>query len=464
MSDADPGGPLIYSFMLILRPLITGTLSTLFLAFYYALTNAFEAIVPALELDELEPLAEQDDSMARFLLRIKKDQRAFVWRVRCLKILVLVYLTYSTTVNCTWILNELFPNLGEEWKSLIVFLILTFFAGILLGFLTEVPARLARRKALSFAKAFWLPYRVGEILTWPISSLTYSISQAALRRRGMDPEAEDILISEEALRELLEKSSQGGKIKNEEQALIENVFAFGDKSVGETMTHRVDMLALDLDCELDEVIRLIKEEKYSRMPVYETDIDHILGLVNARDILLEVAENGSESFHLSKMMRDVSFTPETANVSTVFKQMQREHNHMTIVIDEYGGTAGLVTMEDLLEEIVGNIQDEYDEEKPEIQVLNPQCWLLDGTCSLELLQKASGVTLPVEDFDTVAGFILELLDRIPDPDEHATVQYDCLDFRVESMEERRIAEVKVCLDRERQVAAIKHAEGEESDE
>lgn len=225
------------------------------------------------------------------------------------------------------------------------------------------------------------------------------------------------------------------------------------------MTHRVDLVAVEKNTSLPELLKLLEEEKFSRIPVYEEDIDHIIGHFHSRDLLLRVASGRTgEDFKLEDILRTIQITPETAKISAVFRHMQTTHSHMVVVIDEYGGTAGIVTMEDLLEELVGQIQDEYDEEEPDVQKISPNCWLLEGDTSPEELAEATGVELPAEEYDTIAGFILDRLDRIPDPDEAAQVRYHNALFTVAAMDDRRIEKVKLCLLSEEELRKIEEAE------
>lgn len=446
MTDSDPGGPLILALRLNVPALLVGMITSILLSLFYALITAMEATVPALSWDRLEELSEEQDSAARSIIRLKENPHALNHRIRTAKITILVLLGFVFGGTVLSILRSLLPS-TETWILLLIVLPLVLLVCfLLLAFCDELPSRLARRDPEKFLRRYRYFYLIPERLVTPLSKGSRVISHKLLRKQGVDPETEDLQLSEEVLRELLERSNGEGGLPSQEQDMIENVFAFGDKSVTECMTHRVDIVAVELGTSLDEIIEIVKSEKYSRIPVYDEDIDHILGVVNTRDLLLFATEEKKDQFRLDDMIRETSFTPETAKITSIFKQMQTEHNHMAVVIDEYGGTAGIVTMEDLLEEIVGNIQDEYDEEEPEIEKVGEQCWLVDGGTSLELIEETSGIEMPVEDFDTVAGLVLDLLDRIPEPDEHPSANHLNLILTVEKMEDRRIEKVRVCVD------------------
>lgn len=275
-------------------------------------------------------------------------------------------------------------------------------------------------------------------------------------------------LSEEELKALLDRSEtpeNGTEVISEaEHDLIENVFAFGDKTVSEVMTHRLDLSALPEEASLADALALIDSDKYSRIPVYREDIDHIVGLVNARDILFYAATAGvpedsqnlkktpsapadrharGTAFHLRNFLREALYTPETAKIAALFRRMQNEHAHMMVVIDEYGGTAGVVTMEDVLEELVGQIQDEYDEEEPEAQPLGENTWLVDGSLSLSEISELLAVELPSEDYDTVAGLVMDALGRIPEEGEEVCILRGHLQIRIIRMDGRRIEKLQI---------------------
>lgn len=445
MTDTDPGGPLIAALQLNLPVLLGGLITSLVLSLLYALVTAVEAALPAIPGDRLEDLAGEDDSAAQAILRLKENPHLSGHRIRTAKLTLLVLLGFVFGGSSLSYLRTLMPETDGRLLLLIALLPMLLVCFLLQAFCDELPSRLARRSPEEILRRYRHFYRVLEFFFAPLAESTRIVGHRILRKHGIDPENEDLQLSEEVLRELLDRSNEGGSLPNEEHDLIENVFAFGDKSVSECMTHRVDIVAIERQSSLEEVLEIVKSEKYSRIPVYEEDIDHILGTVNTRDLLLFATGNRDGRFHLDDMIRETSFAPETAKITSIFKQMQSEHNHLAVVIDEYGGTAGIVTMEDLLEEIVGNIQDEYDEEEPEIEKVTDECWLADGASSLDLIREVSGVELPVEDFDTIAGLVLDLLDRIPEPDEHPSVEYLNLTLTVEKMEDRRIEKVRICM-------------------
>lgn len=458
MTEADPGGPLIRFLLMTVPQLTLGLLLSLVFALFYAFASALEAAAPKLRGDFLSTNSEEGEGGSAQLRQWAKDPRRFLLVIRSFKLFSL--LLFSSCVIVMGLNSGTLKLQGETFPllNLLLLLLLLFITFLLLAFCAMIPAHLARKRGLSFLQSSVWPLRLIFFFFEPLTRAAMTVSDAILRRKGLDPSEEDVLISEGELRELIERTEKCG-LHEDEHSLLENVFSFGDKSAGDCMTHRVDLVAVEKNTSLPELLKLLEEEKFSRIPVYEEDIDHIIGHFHSRDLLLRVASGRTgEDFKLEDILRTIQITPETAKISAVFRHMQTTHSHMVVVIDEYGGTAGIVTMEDLLEELVGQIQDEYDEEEPDVQKISPNCWLLEGDTSPEELAEATGVELPAEEYDTIAGFILDRLDRIPDPDEAAQVRYHNALFTVAAMDDRRIEKVKLCLLSEEELRKIEEAE------
>jgi putative hemolysin len=191
------------------------------------------------------------------------------------------------------------------------------------------------------------------------------------------------------------------------------------------MTHRMDVLAVPIDSELDKIVDLITEEGFSRIPVYEESIDDIVGVLHAKDLMKLVKEDIHKDFDVKDIMREPYFVPEFKNVSALFKELRQNKVHMAIVIDEYGGTSGIVTMEDLLEEIVGSILDEYDEEeKVEYEKLDENTYMFDGTISLDKVEDIMNIKLPTEKYETLSGYIIGQIGKIPSFEDKTAIELD----------------------------------------
>lgn len=249
--------------------------------------------------------------------------------------------------------------------------------------------------------------------------------------------------TEEEILSLVEVGKEKGLIEDDTKNIIENVFDFDDTVAYEIMTHRRDMTVVEDTDALQDVVTTAIDTGYSRIPVYHGDIDNIVGVLYVKDLLKYVCADVPKNFRLSDIIRKVLFVPRTKDLRSLFAQMTKGHMQIAIVVDEYGGTEGLITLEDLIEDILGNIQDEYDDEEEEIKRISDTKFTVDGSTSIEDIEQLTDVTLPSNDCDTIAGFILEKLQRIPNEDEQPVVETENLKFTVLETEDRRISKVLI---------------------
>ena len=258
-------------------------------------------------------------------------------------------------------------------------------------------------------------------------------------KEELDDEIEEEIIS------MVNEGHEHGVLLASEATMIQNIFEFGDKVAKDIMIHRKQMVCLDGDMSFSEALDFVKTSSFSRYPVFLHDLDHIIVVLNIKDALLYVRDDKA----LSKKLRDfdellqpAAFVPETHNLNTLFAKMQSKKNHMMIVVDEYGQTSGLISMEDILEEIVGNILDEHDEEELSIEEISKDQFSMSGATELEEAAQVLGIEFP-EEFETLNGFLISLLGRIPNEHESFTVNYDKYSFFVQDVEDRMIQQVQV---------------------
>ena len=277
----------------------------------------------------------------------------------------------------------------------------------------------------------------------PVIWLLSVSTNGMLKLLRLKVEAEEETVTEEEIRMMIDLGGQKGTIDQEEQEWIENVFRFDDISVREAMTRTADVEAFSLDATDEEIIHTIRETGLSRYPVYNEDINDIVGILNARDFLLERGAENPRS--LKELLRSAYFVPESIHADDLFQDMQTKKVHIAVVIDEYGQTAGIITIEDLLEEIVGNIYDEFDPaEKPEMERLEDNLWRVNGGVFIDDLAEELDMEIPEdEDYDTVGGMIFSCLHTIPADGSQFDVQINGLDIHVEKIEDRRIEEALI---------------------
>ncbi|KAF5076813.1 hemolysin family protein [Anaerotignum sp.] len=261
----------------------------------------------------------------------------------------------------------------------------------------------------------------------------------------LQEEKKRAIITEEGIRMMVDAGGDNGSIDETEKKMINNIFDLGNTSVGEIATHRTDIVAIPVNASIMEIMEVIAEEKYSRIVVYDDNIDNIIGLFHVKDVVkFFIADNHDiNNFDLKEVLKKPYFVPFSKKTDELFTEMQRDKVHMAIVIDEYGGTAGLVTMEDLLEEIVGNIFDEYDlEEEEDISVIDEKAYRINGTTDLSDVEDLLDITFEDgESYDTLGGYLIGRLGRILEEGENPEVRVANWLFRIENIEEKRIDKV-----------------------
>ena len=259
-------------------------------------------------------------------------------------------------------------------------------------------------------------------------------------------EQEEEIVTEEEIKMMVDQGEEKGSIEENEKELINNVFEFNEIVESEIMTHRTDMYAIEIEQDLYEILDEIDEYKYSRIPVYRDSIDNIEGILFLKDILKSVSMR--KKIKIADIIREAYFVPETKPIDEIFKELQANKMQMAIVVDEYGGTAGVLTMEDILEELVGNIFDEYDDIEFEYKKLDENTYLIDGSISLYELKKILNVELPEGDYETLSGYLIEKLGRLPEEGEYPVIEDEKLTYKIQEYEDKRIRWVKVCKNKQ----------------
>lgn len=318
---------------------------------------------------------------------------------------------------------------------------------ILLTFGVLIPKRLGVRYADQWSYACINPiYYITKIFS-PVTGLVSVTSKGLLRLVGIytDENTEDV--TEEEIISMVNEGHEQGVLLATEAEMITNIFEFGDKQAKDIMTHRSNILALDRDMTLGEAIDFMLSESKSRFPVYDENIDNVVGILHFRDAMRAHREEGNMALPVGSMeglIRDTMFVPETKNIDVLFRTMQHTKTQMVIVVDEYGQTTGLIAMEDILEEIVGNILDEYDEDEAHIEETgNADEYLIEGITPLEELEERFGIAFKEEEFETLNGFMISKMDKIPEEEEEFAIDIDGYNFKILQVKNRMIKSVLV---------------------
>lgn len=368
-------------------------------------------------------MAEEGNAAARRVLRLIEQPARFL---NVILLVTLIVQFGAATITAT-VMERLFGNFMITVATFVLTVFTFIFAESLpKTFAIQHPERVAMTVAPLVA--------ILTAIFYPLARGLVAISNTILPGKGFP---EGAFVSEREIRTMVD-SAAATEVEAEERRMIHSIFEFGDTVVREVMTPRPDMVAVDEGTTLDEVLRTIVEEGYSRIPVYRGDTDSIVGLVYAKDVLRRIHENG-ESVPAGTIARSAHFVPEQKKVPELLKEMQEQKYHMAIVVDEHGGTAGLVTLEDLLEEIVGEIVDEYDVEEPYLVILSDDAVRARGGLSIDDLNEELGLDLPSDEWDTVGGLVLNLAGQVPEEGE--LISFEGLEFRIEKVAERRILSV-----------------------
>ena len=248
---------------------------------------------------------------------------------------------------------------------------------------------------------------------------------------------------EEEVMSILEESSENGSLREEGKKMINAIFAFDDKLAHEIMTPRTDVFMIDIQDPQEEYMEQLMELRYSRVPVYDDDVDNIIGILHIKDYFMQAYKEGFENVNIRDILRRACFVPETKTIDSLFFELQKTNQHMSILIDECGGFSGIVTMEDLIEQIVGDIDDEYDETELEIRKQDDGSYIVGGNTSLYDLNDELGTEISSDNSETVGGFVIELLGEIPE--EKVAVSFENYTFTVMSVKDRRIENVLVTI-------------------
>ena len=278
---------------------------------------------------------------------------------------------------------------------------------------------------------------------YPYVAMTVGISNLIVKIFNVPAHADEKLVTEDEILMMVDASGEKGVIEESEADMIANIFEFGDTTASEAMTHRTDVEALEYTSTVRQAVDFALQNGFSRIPVYKDDLDNIQGVLYVKDLLRFVGNTENCETQIYKLMRPACYIPETKKLSELFGEMTDTKVQMAVVVDEYGGTSGIITMEDLIESILGNIQDEFDNEDEEISQVSDNTFTVDGTTSIYEVSDLLDIELPEGDYDTLAGYIVSTLGRIPTENEHPTVTFENAEFTVEQVSDRRITKVRV---------------------
>jgi putative hemolysin len=419
-------------------------MTTFIVLIFLVLLNAFFAAseFALVELNEIKikNLAEKGDRKAKLLDKLISEPSRFLSTIQIGITLAGFLASAFAADNFSDRFAQVLFDLGiplslEVLDILSVIVITAVLSYFTLVFGELVPKKIALQRYESVANMVALPLTLIFYVCYPLVKVLSFSTNAVLRLLKMNEKVIREEATEEQIRMMVELGDIQGTIKKSESRMIQNVFEFNDKSVMDIFTHRVDIVAIPMEATLEETLAIVNENQYTRYPVYEEDIDHIVGILHVKDLLLHL-NWGTKPFNLREILRKPTFVIDSLTIDILFQTMKKSNVHMAIVIDEYGGTEGLVTIEDVIEEIVGEIHSETHEEEKEIKKIAPNQYLIKGITHLYKIEDELGIHLPSEDFDTLNGFLLEQLRRYPK--QNKVIEYENLRFQILEFEQNRI--------------------------
>ena len=441
LSMGDPGGATATDIILKLVLLLVLVLINAFFAMS-------EIAIISLNDNLIEKMAADGNKKAKQVAKLTKNSNNFLSTIQ-IGVTLAGFLTSASASQSfaqmlTNAIAKLMPNANlnaVNAVSVVIITIIMSYFSLVLGELA--PKRMAMQK----------PEKISFLVVGPLLFLSKAFkpfikvlsvsTNLVVRLFGFDPNVEEGNVTEEEIRMMVDVGEEKGVIENIQKEMINNIFEFDDISVDEIMTHRTDMVAVEDTDSLEKVVDLSIEYGFSRIPVFHEDPDNIIGVIYIKDLLKFINEDLPAHKGPTDIMRKAYYVPTSKNCGDLFAEMTESRTQFAVVVDEYGGTAGIITMEDLIESIVGNIQDEYDNEDEEIVEVNETTFTVDGTIPIEEINELVKDNIPDGDYETLGGFLISLLGYLPQNGKNDEIYYQHLHFTILNVEDRRIGKVRV---------------------
>jgi len=422
--------------------------SQLILIAILTLINAFfsaaEMAIVSLNKNKIKMLDEDGNKKATLLLKLMEEPNKFLSTVQVGITLAGFFSSASAATGISKNLSVYLNRLNIPYSEQISFVGVT----IILSYITLVfgelfPKRIALQKSEAMAMLSVKPILFVSKAAVPFVKLLSASTNILVRLTGFETKGLDEKISKEEIKSMVEAGQENGVFNETEKAMINSIFEFDDKLASEVMTPRTEVYLIDIETPLMEYLDELIEERYSRIPVYEGDSDNIIGILYMKDFYAEARKHGFGNVDIRAILHPPYFVPETKNIDELFKELQASKKHIAVLIDEYGGFSGIVSIEDLIEEVMGNIEDEYDDDEPEIKKIDTNTFIVDGMLSIDDFNDYFNVNIESDDYDTIGGFLIDLLGRIPKGAEENDIEYENLIFKIVEVKEKRIEKIKV---------------------
>ncbi|MFU0831877.1 MAG: HlyC/CorC family transporter [Oscillospiraceae bacterium] len=418
----------------------------LFLIFAGAFFTAKKIAVLSLGQSQMKKLALEDDDKAKKLLALTTETARLLTGARTVTAVTGMLAAAVAAAGFAGYVEKLLsflPISSTAAYIVSVILITLFFSCIWAVFADILPKKFVLSHSGTRPLRFAGIFSVFSRMFVSISSFLVRCVDTSARLFGVEPPASGQTVTQEEILLMMEAGRRSGLLNDDEKDMISNIFDFDETPVDEAMTHRTDVIAAEDTSSVEDVVAMAMENGYSRIPVYHEDLDHVIGIIYVKDLLPYVGNTIPGDLSLGQLMRPAYFVPKSKPCGELFTEMRLRRIQIAVVVDEYGGTEGIITMEDLLEAIVGNIQDEYDNEEGEIRRDGENRFDVEGTAPVDEVSEMLGIELPEGDYDTIAGLMMEYLGRLPKENEHPQVKIGAVTLTVAAMEDRRIAKILI---------------------
>ncbi|MDO5101137.1 MAG: hemolysin family protein [Eubacteriales bacterium] len=423
----------------------------LLLIFILTVINGFlscaEMATVSANKNKLSILADKGEKKAAAVLRLLQEPNHFLSTIQVGITLAGFFSSASAATGLSGRLGAYFADLGLAYSHRLAVILITLILSYLtLVFGELVPKRIALHSPERIALFAVGPIRVLAIISRPFVRLLSASTNLVLRLLGMKHENIEEKVSEEEIRSMVEAGEENGVFREYEKEMIDSIFEFDDTLAREIMTSRTDVYAVDLEEPLIEYLDEMLATRHSRIPVYREEIDDIVGVLYVKDLFLEYRRVGSwELVHIEKLLHKPFLVPETKNIDELFRELQQAKQYIAVLIDEYGGFAGIVTMEDLVEEVMGSIYDQDDEDDPEVTKVADDVYEMDGMMTIDELNDELGLEIDSENHDTISGFIIDQLGYIPEEGEVISLTLGKVRFEEAVILDKRVETLKVRL-------------------
>ena len=424
----------------------------LLLLFVLVIINAFfamsEIAIISLNDNVVDKQAEDGNKKAKKVKKLTENPSNFLSTIQIGVTLAGFLTSASASSSFAAGLTEKLVALGTPIPANVINGISVVLITVIMSYFSLVfgelaPKRMAMQKPEKIAYSVVGILLVVKTITAPFVKVLSASTNLIVRLCGFDPNANEESVTEEEIRMMVDVGQEKGVIEDIQKEMIDNIFDFDDIDVSDIMTHRTDMFAVEDTDSLEQVVSISIEHGYSRIPVFHEDPDNIIGIVYIKDLLKYISSSLPKDKGPKDVMREAYYVPFSKSCGALFNEMCEKRIQMAVVVDEYGGTAGIVTMEDLLEAIVGNIQDEYDNEDEEIVEVSENVFTIDGTAYIEEVNELVGDIIPEGDYDTLGGFLISRLGYLPKDGDMTEVEFENLKFTILNVEDRRIGKIRV---------------------